>query len=213
MNQVSEPHFARFAARACLPGDASLRQVVEAVQTIPYGRPGLRTAEGVISEWKGTCSTKHALLARLLRERWPELRPRLVHRVYRVSRRSVTQRHGADAAYAVPEGGLTDVHRYVVITLAGREVTIDITFPAGQPWDGHQSMNLACGDGRDFPAGDDPDADKAALEASYCDPLVREPFIAALTLASQSAGRHNAQSAAWENRCGRDSRRHNNHPV
>ncbi len=156
MNQVSEPHFARFAARACLPGDASLRQVVEAVQAIPYGRPGLRTAEGVISEWKGTCSTKHALLARLLRER---------------------------------------------------------SFPAGQPWDGHQSMNLACGDGRDFPAGDDPDADKAALEASYCDPLVREPFIAALTLASQSAGRHNAQSAAWENRCGRDSRRHNNHPV
>ena len=48
-------------------------------------------------------------------------------------------------------------------------------------------MCLACGDGRDFPAGDDPDADKAALEASYCDPLVREPFIAALALASQRA--------------------------
>jgi hypothetical protein len=46
-------------------------------------------------------------------------------------------------------------------------------------------MGLACGDGQDFPAGDDPDADKAGLEASYCDPLVREPFIAALTLASQ----------------------------
>jgi hypothetical protein len=36
-------------------------------------------------EWKGTCSTKHALLAQLLRERWPELQPRLVHRVYRAS--------------------------------------------------------------------------------------------------------------------------------
>ncbi len=77
MNQVSEPLFARFAARACLPGDASLCQVVGAVQAIPYGRPGSRTAEGVISGWKGTCSTKHALLAKLLRLRygggWPPL--------------------------------------------------------------------------------------------------------------------------------------------
>jgi hypothetical protein len=185
---VSEPQFARFAAQAGLPGDASLRQVVEAVQAIPYGRPGTRTAEGVISEWKGTCSTKHALLAQLLRERWPELRPRLVHRVYRVSRGSVLLGHGPDAARAVPEAGLTDVHRYLVITLAGREVIIDITFPAGPPWDGHRSMGLACGDGRDFPAGADPDADKAALEASYCDPLVREPFIAALARASRPTG-------------------------
>ena len=188
LDQVSESQFARFAARAGLPGDASLRQVVNAVRTIPYGRPGSRTADGMIGEWKGTCSTKHALLAQLLRERWPELRPRLVHRVYRVSRESVIQRHGADAASAVPDGGLTDVHRYLVITLAGQDVTIDITFPGGQTWDGRRSMLLACGDGQDFPAGDDPDAGKAALEASYCDPLVREPFIAALALASQLAG-------------------------
>ena len=185
MNQVSESQFARFTARANLPGDASLCQVVNAIQAIPYGRPESRTADGVIAEWKGTCSTKHALLVQLLRDRWPEVRPRLVHRVYRVSRESVIQRHGADAASTVPEGGLTDVHRYLVITLVGREVRIDITFPADPAWDGHRSMGLACGDGRDFPAGDDPDADKAGLEASYCDPLVREPFIAALTLASQ----------------------------
>jgi hypothetical protein len=184
---VSQSLFVRFAARASLPVDASLHQIVNAVQAIPYGRPGSRTAEGVIAEWKGTCSTKHALLAQLLRERWPELRPRLVHRVYRVSRGSVFQRYGTDAAAAVPEGGLTDVHRYLVLTLAGQNVTIDITFPADQPWDGHRSMYLACGDGPDSAAGDDPDADKAALEASYCDPLLREPFIAALTLASRSA--------------------------
>jgi hypothetical protein len=185
---VSESQFARFAVQAGLPGDASLRRVVNAVQAIPYGRPGSRTAEGVISDWKGACSTKHALLAQLIQERWPDLRPGLVHRVYRVSRGSVIERHGADAASAVPDGGLTDVHRYLVMTLACREVTIDITFPADQPWDGRQSMRLACGDGRDYPAGDDPDADKAALETSYCDPLVREPFIAALTRASQPAG-------------------------
>lgn len=185
---MSESQFARFTARAALQGNASLCQVVNAVQAIPYGRPRSRTADGVISEWKGTCSTKHALLAQLLAERWPQVRPRLVHRVYRVSRESALQRHGADAASTVPEGGLTDVHRYLVITLAGQQVRIDITFPGGQPWDGHRPMDLACGDGPDFPAGDDPDADKAALEASYCDPLVREPFITALTLASQLAG-------------------------
>ncbi|MGH3203216.1 MAG: hypothetical protein ACRDP5_14345 [Streptosporangiaceae bacterium] len=128
--------FAWFVTRAGLPGDASLRQVVNAVQAIPYGRPGARTAEGVIGEWKGTCSTKHALLAQLLRDRWPELQQGLVHRVYRVSRGSAIKRHGADAARAVPEGGLTDVHRYLVITLEGQEVRIDITFPGGQPWDG-----------------------------------------------------------------------------
>ena len=188
LGQMNGSLFARFVARAGLPGDASLCQVVNAVQAVPYGRPGAWTAEGVIGEWKGTCSTKHALLAQLLGERWPELQPRLVHRVYRVSRSSVLQRYGGGAAGAVPEGGLTDVRRYLVIILAGQEVRIDITFPGDQAWDGRRSMCLACGDGPDFPAGDDPDAEKAALEASYCDPQVREPFIASLTLASSLAG-------------------------
>jgi len=108
----------------------------------------------------------------------------LIHRVYRVSRMSALQRYGNVAAGAVQEGGLTDVHRYLVIILAGQEVAIDITFPGDQAWDGRRPMGLACGEGRDFPAGDDPDEEKAALEASYCDPQVREPFIAALALAS-----------------------------
>ena len=55
------------------------------------------------------------------------------------------------------------MHRYLVITRAGREMTIDITFPGDQPWDESRSMCLACGDGRDFPAGDDPDADKTPI--------------------------------------------------
>jgi hypothetical protein len=150
---MNGPLFGQFATRAGLPGDAALRQVINAVQAIPYGRPRSRTAEGVLGEWKGTCSTKHALLAQLLRERWPESQPRLVHRVYRVSLRSALQRYGDGAAGAVPAGGLTDVHRYLMIILAGQEVTIDITFPGDQAWDGRRSMCLACGEGRDFPAG------------------------------------------------------------
>jgi hypothetical protein len=182
--QVDEPLFGRFAARAGLPDDASLSQVVNAVQAIPYGRPGSRTAEGVLGEWTGTCSTKHVLLARLLGEKWPEVQPRLVHRVYRVSPGWVLRRFGDEAAGAVPADGLTDVHRYLVIVLDGQELTIDATFPGDPPWDGHRPMTLACGPGRDFPARDDPAAAKAALEARYCDPQVREPFIAALARAS-----------------------------
>jgi hypothetical protein len=39
-----------------------------------------------------------------------------------------------------------------------------------------------------FWRGDDLDAEKAALEASYCDPRVREPFIASLALTSSLTG-------------------------
>lgn len=176
--------YARFAARAGLAEGASYAQVIEAVHAIPYGRPGVRTPEGVVAEWVGTCSTKHALLAELLRERWPELRPRLVHRVYRVDRNSALRRHGPIAAAAVPAYGLTDVHRYLLIDVGGRDVRIDVTFPGDPAWDGRSSMALACGDGEDFAAGEDPAADKAALEARHCDPRVREPFIAALAAAA-----------------------------
>jgi hypothetical protein len=181
MRHVSGSLFAEFAARAGLPGDASLGEVVAAVHAIPYARPTSRTPDGVLAEWKGTCSTKHALLARIVAERWPQLRPRLIHRVYRADRAFVLSRYGAVAAGAVPDGGLTDVHRYLLLAYGGQDVIIDVTFPGDPPWDGHSSMPLACGDGQDFPAGDDPAAEKAALEASYCDPQVREPFIAALS--------------------------------
>jgi hypothetical protein len=184
---TARPLFAEFAGRAGLPSDASLRQVVCAAQAIPYGRPRSRTPEGVVCEWTGTCSTKHALLARIIAERWPHLRPRLIHRVYRADRASVLSRYGSLAASTVPEAGLTDVHRYLVITVGGRDMVIDITFPGDSPWDGHGSMRLACGEGQDFPAGDDPAAGKAELEAAHCDPRVREPFIAALTRAARSS--------------------------
>src|SRR6266487_6734021 len=75
LGQVNGSLFARFATRAGLPGDASLCQVVNAVHAIPYGRPGSRTAEGVIHEWKVTCSTEHALLAPLPRQGWLESQP------------------------------------------------------------------------------------------------------------------------------------------
>lgn len=171
----------RFLERAGLSADAGLEEVVAAVQAIPYGRPRDRTLAGVLADWVGTCSTKHALLSELIGERWPDLNPRLVHRVYRAESTMVRERFGEMPAATVPEGGLIDVHRYLIITYGRRDVIIDVTFPADPPWDGKSDMPLACGPGRDYPAGADPAASKAALEAANCDPQVREPFIAALS--------------------------------
>ena len=44
---------------------AELREVVEAVRSLPYGRPSDRTVEGMLRQGRGTCSTKHLHLARV----------------------------------------------------------------------------------------------------------------------------------------------------
>ena len=136
-------------------------------------------------EHRGTCSTKHLFLARVLAERFPDTEPVIVHRVYTLDRdraREMFGAVGAAAAAAVPDDGLVDVHRYLAVTLGGQRVEIDATFP-GPAWDGLSSLPLACGAGIDYPAGDDPDAEKRALEERHCDPAIREPFIATLSSA------------------------------
>ena len=113
-------------------------------------------------------------------ERFSETEPLIVHRVYTLDRARARELFGAAVAETVPASGLIDVHRYLAITLKGQRIEIDATF-AGPAWDGRSSLPLACGPGRDYPAGEDPDAEKQALEARHCDPAIREPFIAALT--------------------------------
>lgn len=177
------------AARASDPlnsSEASLVELVEAVRALPYGRPSERTVEGMLRERRGTCSTKHLFLARRLAELFPETEPLIVHRVYRLDRSTAQQRYGEHVAQTVPEdNGLADVHRYLTIRLDGQRVRIDATFPA-PAWDGRSPLQLACGPGDDYPASEDPDAEKRALEAEYCDPVVRERFITALTTARLS---------------------------
>jgi orotate phosphoribosyltransferase len=163
----------------CAPG-SSLVELVEAARALPYGRPSDRTVEGMLREHRGTCSTKHLFLAEILAERFPETEPLIVHRVYRLDRGHARELFGAEVAESVPADGLVDVHRYLTITVEGQRITLDATFP-GAPWDGQSSLPLACGPGRDYPAGQDPDAEKHALEQEHCDPATREPFIAALT--------------------------------
>lgn len=166
--------------------EASLVELVEAVRTLPYGRPSERTVEGMLRERRGTCSTKHLFLAQRLVEWFPETEPLVVHRVYRLDRASARQRYGEQVARNVPkDSGLVDVHRYLTILLDGQRVAIDATFP-GAAWDGGSALLLACGAGDDYPASEDPDADKRTLETKHCDPAIRERFIAALTTARLS---------------------------
>jgi hypothetical protein len=162
-----------------LSPDSSLLDLVEAVRALPYGRPSDRSVEGMLRERRGTCSTKHLFLAQALGERFPETEPLIVHRVYRLDRTRAAKLFGAAVAEVIPEDGLVDVHRYLTIVADGQRINVDATFP-GSPWDGRSSLPLACGSGRDYPAGEDPDAEKRTLEQQHCDPAVREPFIAAL---------------------------------
>jgi hypothetical protein len=164
-----------------------LVDLVETVRSLPYGRPSDRTVAGTIRERRGTCSTKHLLLARTMTERFPETKPLIVHRVYTLDRARARELFGAAVAETVPEDGLVDVHRYITIALEGRRIEIDATFP-GPAWDGRSPLPLACGPGQDYPAGEEPDAEKRALEEQHCDPAVREPFIAALASAKVELG-------------------------
>ncbi len=159
----------------------SLVELVEAVRALPYGRPSDRSVAGMLGERRGTCSTKHLFLARELVARFPGTHPVIVHRVYRLTRPQAQALFGQAVADTVPDGGLSDVHRYLIATFAGRRITLDVTFPGAERWDGRSPMPLACGPGRDVVSGPDPDAHKRALEREHCDPAVREAFIAALT--------------------------------
>jgi riboflavin synthase len=161
--------------------EASLVDLVEAVRALPYGRPRDRSVTGLLRERRGTCSTKHLFLAHALVERFPETKPQIVHRVYRADREQIRELYGDGVAAVVRREGLVDVHRYLRIQLEGHRITLDATFPARERWDGRSSLPVACGPGDDIVAGNDPDADKRMLEERYCDPAVREPFIAALS--------------------------------
>jgi hypothetical protein len=165
--------------------DTSLAELVEAVRSLEYGRPSDRSVEGMLRERRGTCSTKHLFLAKALAERFPETEPQIMHRVYRLDRDRAEGLFGAEVAASVPDAGVIDVHRYLVVTVGAKRITIDVTFP-GPAWDGHSPMPLSCSSGEDHPAGQHPDAEKRSLEAEHCDPAAREPFITALARFSRA---------------------------
>ena len=168
-----------FSRKSGLDQSPMFRDVVEAVRRIPYGRPTKRTAEGVLEEWRGTCSTKHELLVLLTRNRWPGLNPRIMHRVYTLTPGVARRLFGEAGSAVVPSQGVADVHTYMTAVVEGRRVVIDATVP-GAPWNGRSDMVLACGEGIDFDGGDDPRMTKDRLVQEHCDANARDRVIEAL---------------------------------
>ena len=176
---ADDPVIDDFCRRAGLGEAPTPVDVVEAIRALPYGRPSSRTVEAAVSDWRASCSMKHALLARFVGARWPDVAVRLVHRVYRLLPDAAAETFGEAIAEHVPREGIVDVHTYAVLAVDGRPVRVDVTFP-GPAWDGRSDMPLACAEGADVGASDDPWAQKDDLVLRSCDPRVREPFLAAL---------------------------------
>ena len=176
---TEDPVLEEFRRHARLGDDPTPVDVVEAIRRLPYGRPSRRTVEAAVSEWRASCSMKHALLARYVDARFPEIGAHLVHRVYRLVPDVAAGTFGASIAGHVPPEGIVDVHTYAVLVVEGRRIQVDVTFP-GPAWDGRSDMPLACADGDDVDASKDPWEQKDDLVRRHCDPLLREPFLAAL---------------------------------
>ncbi len=169
----------RGALGALFRPDCSLAEFVEAMRALPHAPPSEHTVENMLREGRGTSTTKHLFLAEVLAARFPESEPAIMHRVYRLDRARAHELFGPTIAATVPEEGLIDVHRYLLVTVHGERISLDATVP-GPPWDGRSPLPIACGPGRDFPAKADPDAEKRALEREHCEARARDRFLAAL---------------------------------
>jgi hypothetical protein len=164
---------------SCLSREPPTAQLARSVVGLAH-RSGARAAvwssERTDGRGDAARASRHLLdeaLAQRLAARFLETAPLIVHRVSRLDRASARQRYGEQVAQTVPEdSGVVDVHRYLTILLDGQRVAIDATFP-DPAWDGRSTLPLVCGAGDDYPAGEDPDADKRTLETKHCDPAIR----------------------------------------
>jgi hypothetical protein len=169
----------RAALGALFRPDCSLIELVEAVRALPPGLPSEPSVDSMLLEARGTSAIKHLFLGQVLARRFPETEPALVHRVYRLDRARALELYGPAVAETVPSEGLTDVHRYLAVTLGEQRVSLDATI-SGSRWDGRSPLEPVCGPGSDFATGADPDGAMAALARGHCDAAARAPFLAAL---------------------------------
>ena len=166
------PHVAperRAAMLALFRVDCSIGELVEALRAIPAGGGPGQTADAMLRQARGTPAAKHLFLHELLQTRFPDTAPRIVHRVYTLSPELAEELYGGDVAASLPDGGLTDVHRYLTIQLDGRRIPLDVT-TAGPAWDTHSPLPPACGAGTDFPSLTEPERDLADLLAEHTGP-------------------------------------------
>lgn len=149
-------------ARACNASGqpCGLREMLFCIRDIPYGRPALpRDPLSVLADWRGTCSGKHLLAARVLDIMG--VASRLYCQSYRLD----------DAQDALPRAvtqsyvghGIWDVHNYLEIETASGPLKIDVTwshtladagFPTTLDWDGSTDFRIAAPPGEAIQVND-----------------------------------------------------------
>lgn len=116
------------SARNLLAGKPSPGDAFRIVRDMPYRRPKGMPPLALLSDWCGTCSGKHALLAGLLDEMGIE--NRLMLATYRF--RWTGPEPVPDVLVPVlRDGPVPDVHTFLEIRWNGLWTTVDATWPRG----------------------------------------------------------------------------------
>jgi len=178
-------------ARNLLPGRPSPADAFRIVRDMPYRRPEGAPPWALLSDWCGTCSGKHGLLAGLLDEMGIANRTMLA-----------TYRYTWTGAGPVPEalasilgaGPVPDVHTYLEIRWDGNWTAVDATWPRGAergglpvndwtPGDSHRLALTPPYTAYRVDAGTDPRREKERLIRAFvgADLERREAFIVALS--------------------------------
>lgn len=116
-------------ARGLRDGAAPLPELPEVfalVRDMPYARASTHDPAGIMGEWRGTCSTKHELLAALLAERG-------LNSTVIACTQEITPPPGAPPELLALTGGrpVVDVHNYLLVHAPGGEMVVDATWPLG----------------------------------------------------------------------------------
>ncbi len=182
-------------ARGLLTPDQSLdpATVFRLVRDMPYQRASDHRPETVLREWRGTCSGKHYLLARLFRELGLDARVMAGVLRYRPDPKTTAP---SLLALLEPAGGVfVDVHNWVEILLPEGPMTVDATwpislkpygFPVNEDFQLGVSQALAYPIEKTYVVPDegDPQAFKEALLKKHFTPeelAARDAFIQALS--------------------------------
>jgi hypothetical protein len=142
---------AEAAARGLRDPDAPLPGIPEVfalVRDMPYARASTHDPAGIAREWRGTCSTKHELLAALLAERG------LASTVIACTQQ-ITPPPDAPPELLALGGGqpVVDVHNYLIVHAPQGNMVVDATWPlaaagAGLPvnpeWRWGENQRVAC---------------------------------------------------------------------
>lgn len=165
------------------------------VRDLPYARPLDNRPEGLIREWRGTCSGKHRLLRSLLQGLGYDARLMIATYRYDVPGPGAP---GPELVGILERGPVPDVHTFLEVRSGPGEawLPLDATWPAGSeriglpvngPWRLGESQAIACTPpfhAWEVPPDADPDLYKDAVVRAWCgeDRGRREALIAALSL-------------------------------